>query len=233
MAEYSLEGHTVRRFDGELSQLHLLVLEMGGLVQNQLIESLRALKDLDVEGARKITTTDRKVDQLESKVDRQVLTLAARRAPLGRDLRLVIVVSKCVTELEQAGDEAVNIAMKTLHLCSFEGIEPSRELISEIGKIAEQSVDMMRAALTAYDLLDEVQADRVIENHHDLELKFQNELHRLVSLEVEDPRIVSQLVDIALIAKSLESIGRHAKTIAEHVIFYIRGDDVRHSDGSN
>ncbi|MGH8498876.1 MAG: phosphate signaling complex protein PhoU, partial [Methylococcales bacterium] len=222
--------HTVRRYDGELSQLHLLVLEMGGLVQNQLMESLRALKDLDIARARKITMTDRKVDALESRVDEQVITLAARHAPLGRDLRMVLVVSKCVTELEQAGDEAVNIADKTLHLCSFEGIEPNRELILEIGKIAEQAVDMMRAALNAYDLLDEVHANEVIMKHRGLELKFQSELHRLVSLKVHDSRIVSQLVDIALIAKSLEAIGRHAKTIAEHVIFYIRGDDIRHSN---
>lgn len=230
MHDHSIEGHSVRRYDGELSQLHLLSLEMGGLVQNQLEESLRSLKNLDLEAARRITTSDSQVDRLETQIDAQVITLAARRAPLGRDLRFVIAVSKCVTELEQAGDEAVNIAYKTLHLCGFEGIEADRDLVVETARIAEQALEMMRMALLAYDRLDEALADEVIQNQRDLELKFQNELRRLVSLEVHDNRILSQLVDLALIAKSLEAIGRHAKTIAEQVLFYILGDDIRHFD---
>ncbi|MGR9109131.1 MAG: phosphate signaling complex protein PhoU [Gammaproteobacteria bacterium] len=228
MRDRSLEGHTVRRFDSELSQLHRQVLEMGALVLQQLTESLEALRDLDIERARAISRGDRIVDSLESEVDEKVVALAARRAPLGRDLRLVLVVSKCVTELEEAGDEAVNIAGKITNLCAFKDLQPNPELLDEIVKTAQQAVDMMGSALGAYDLLEEEPAIDVIRNHRSLEMMFQSEIRRLVEMEVHDSSIVSQLVAIALIAKSLDAIGRHAKKIAEHVIFYVRGEDVRH-----
>lgn len=229
MGDHSMEGHTLRRFDSELSQLHLRVLEMGGLVQHQLIESLRALRGSDVERARKITRTDRKIDSLESDVDEKVIALAARRAPMGRDLRMVLVVSKSVTELEEVGDEVVNIAEKTIQLCRIEGVPPNPKFIHELDSLASQAVEMMATVMRAYDLLEECAAENVIANHRSLEMNFQSELRRLVSLEVYDAQVLSQIVDIALIAKSLEAIGQHTKKIAEYVIFYIRGEDVRHN----
>lgn len=228
MRDHSPEGHVVLRYDGELSQLHLMVLEMGGLVLSQLKDSINALKGLDAKRAQQIVETDRKVDLLEFEVDEKVLSLAALRSPVARDLRLVLMVSKCVTELEEAGDEVVNIARKIIQLHGDDGVQPPPKLLQGLISIGEYAVGMLSDAVKAYDLLEENPAARVIYEHPALEIRFQAELRRIVVFEVHDSRIVGQVVDIALIAKSLEAIGQHAKKIAEQVIFYIHGTDIRH-----
>jgi phosphate transport system protein len=231
MRDRSIEGHTVRRYDGELNQLHLLGLEMGGLAHNQLQESLRAMRDLNVDQAQRVIGAEPGIDALESDLDERVISLAARRAPLGRDLRLVLVVSKCVTEFEGIGDEAAHIAENTLHLVAEDGMKPGRRLIQEIARIGEHSVKLSAGALKAYDLLDEGAANDVISNHRTSELHFEDEMRRLVTSAAKDPRTVGQMMEFALAARSLKAIGRHAKKIAGQVIFFLRGDDIRHSNG--
>ena len=102
---HSLEGHTVHRYDGELNNLHLRALEMGGLVLDQVRHALRALQDKDTGFANTVLEREHEVDNLELGIDDDVITMIAKRGPVARDLRVIMSISKTITDLERVGDE--------------------------------------------------------------------------------------------------------------------------------
>ncbi len=141
------EGHTVRRFDGEMNQIHLKVLEMGGLALAQLRDALRALKNKDLALARGIAPRENQIDNLEIETDADVLGLIARRCPMGGDLRMVMAVSKSVTDLERIGDEAMRIANITLQIYGNDGSDPSEHLLRDVHVMGHFVVNAMEKAL--------------------------------------------------------------------------------------
>jgi phosphate transport system protein len=224
----TLEGHTVHRFDGELSHLHMLLLEMGGLVLDQLRGALQALSSKDTEFALKIIDRDNDVDSLEVQTDREVLKIIARRTPVARDLRTVMVCSKAVTDLERAGDEASRIAKLALPLLEGNGPDPSDNLLRDIPRIGQLSTTMLEDSLAALDRLDIAIAEKIAAGHPQLDAEFQSSLRRLATFIMEDSRNVGHAIRVVLIIKALERIGQHSTNIAEQIIYLIRGEDVRH-----
>ena len=224
----TLEGHTVRRYDGELNQLHLLILEMGGLVEEQLREAIKALKEADLDLARKVIRRDETLDQLEIKVDHEVMKISARRCPVGGDLRMVLVVSKCVTELEQAGDQIEKIAALTLRIYDNSEKKPSVPLLHPIGLISQYALNLLHLALTGLDALDSPQAREIIRQHARMAVEYESGLRGLVTFVMEDHRNIGHMLDLALVGKAFERVGDHAKSLAEHIIFLVEGEDVRH-----
>ena len=225
------EGHTVRRFDGEMNQIHLKVLEMGGLALAQLRDALRALKNKDLALARGIAPRENQIDNLEIETDADVLGLIARRCPMGGDLRMVMAVSKSVTDLERIGDEAMRIANITLQIYGNDGSDPSEHLLRDVHVMGHFVVNAMEKALRAFDALDEPQAREIIEQHAQLEEEFEAGLRRLITYVMEDARNIGFAVSVILIIKALERIGAHAQNLAEYVIFQVKGMDVRHQGG--
>jgi phosphate transport system protein len=222
------DGHTMRRFDGELSQLHLKALEMGGLALAQLQDALRALKHKDLELARRIAPRENQIDRLEVEADAEVLGLIARRCPMGGDLRMVMAVSKCVTDLERIGDEATRIASIALQVYGSGGSDPSEHLLRDVHVMGALVVDALAKALRAFDILDEALAREVISSQGQIEEEFEAGLRRLITYVMEDSRNIGFAVSVILAIKALERIGAHAQNLAEYVIFQVKGMDVRH-----
>ncbi|MCC6208584.1 MAG: phosphate signaling complex protein PhoU [Gammaproteobacteria bacterium] len=224
----SLEGHSVRRFDGELNSLHTQVLEISGLAMDQARQALRALYDRDLDAARKVILRERDVDALEVKVDEQIVAMLARRAPLALDLRIIISFSKMVTHLERIGDEAMRVAELCLRLYEAGSDIDGNALLADAYAMGRGAERMLSHALEVIDTLDAERAKELLADRGRLQVEFETGLRRLASLSPGDSHTAAQGIDAVLIMKALERIGDHARNLAEYVVYIVSGTDVRH-----
>lgn len=224
----SLEGHSVRRFDGELNHLHVKVLEIGGLVMDQTRLALHALFERDLAAARKVMERERDVDNLEVKVDEEIVAMLARRAPLALDLRVIISCSKMVTHLERVGDEAMRIADLCLRIYAVDPRGSASEMLSDAHAMGRSVEQIFATTIGVIDTLDVERAEQLLAGQGRLQREFEAGLLRLANLVPEDAHSVSQAIDAVLIMKALERIGDHARNLAEYVVYMVRGTDVRH-----
>jgi len=222
------EGHIVRRYDGELSHLHYLVLEMGALALTQVKDARDALCDRDLTLAQRVIAREKDVDACELRADSEIVQLIALRTPVGSDLRLVFAVSKSITDLERVGDEAARIANLGLQLFGSEGADPNPVLLHDIAGMGALAVGQLENALRVVDRWDRNLAEDLLEAHEELDFEFQAAFRRLVTFIMQDPRNIGFAVNIVLIIKAFERIGEHAQNLAEYVLYQIAGRDIRH-----
>ncbi len=226
-----LEGHIVQRFDGEMGNLHNLTIEMGGLVLSQVQTILKSLKEEDPDLAREAIVRDHEVDEMELHADEQVISLIARRAPVARDLRGIMALSKTISDLEKIGDEACKIAAAIITVYDNDDQNPSYELMRDVRKMGKLAAKMLRQALEALDSLDEERAEELTDEDYDLAAEFQTGLRRLMTFIMQDSRNVGHAVHAVVIIKALERIGEYSGSLADYVIFIVKGIDVRHQHG--
>jgi phosphate transport system protein len=209
-----LEGHISKAFDGALATLHVRLIEMGGLVLDQVREAIRAYTDWDDEPAMRVIERERDVNAYNKSIDAEQLLLIARRAPVAGDLRAIIAMSKCVAELERAGDEAKKIAKTVLGA----GAHPGPATARDARHLGELAVNLLRLALEALDTIDASQCREVIARDKDLDAEYSAGLRRLLTRAMEDPRHFEVALQAAFVLKSLERIGDHARNLARHVL---------------
>ncbi len=187
---------------------------MGGLVLDQVREATRAYADWDEEAAQRVMEREHDVNAYDKSIDSEQLLLIARRAPVAGDLRAIIAMSKCVAELERAGDEAKKIAKNVLGTGSHPGPATARDT-RHLGELA---VSLLRLALEALDTIDAALCDEVIARDKDLDAEYAAGLRRLLSRAMEGPRHFEVTVEAAFVLKSLERIGDHARNLARPVL---------------
>ena len=149
------------------------------------------------------------------------------RQPAASDLRLVLSVAKVITDLERIGDEAAKIARQAIKL-SEDGVSPSNFV--EIRHIGAHVADMLRKSLDAFTRLDVETAVEVVKQDREVDREYGSALRSLVTFMMEDPRVISSVLNEMWALRALERVGDHAANIAEHVIYLVRGLDVRHVD---
>lgn len=223
-------GHTVKRFDGEMSYLTQLVLEIGGLVLDQVKRALQALQEEDPDSAREVIERDKQVNELDVRIDEEILKLLARRQPVASDLRDVITIAKTVTDLERVGDEIRKIGLLVERLYENGNPSPNHCLLRDIDSMGKYAASMLRQSLESFEEADVGKALLVIHRDYKIEEQFQDALRRLTTYIMEDSRNVGHTVEIVLGLRALERIGGHAKNIAGYVIYFATGRDVRHED---
>jgi phosphate transport system protein len=209
-----IEGHTSRAFDGALGALHVRVLEMGGLVLEQVREAGKAFTEWDEAAAARVIERERIVNDYDLTVDEELLTLIARRQPVASDLRVIIAMSKAVAELERAGDEAKKIARTVL----THGARPKPGTVRDARHLAGLAASLLRSALEAFDRLDRELAAQVITRDHELDEEYAAGLRRLMTRTMEDPRGFDSTLESAFVMKSLERIGDHARNVARYLL---------------
>ena len=219
-------SHLSSQFDEDLSRLRSHVLQMGGLVETQISASIDAYSRGEVSAVKHIVETDRKVNDLEKAIDDDCAHLIAKRQPAASDLRLVFGISKIVTDLERAGDEAKKIA-KGVRRIYEAGQMPAQYGIG-VRHIAEAALVMLRQSLDAFARLDPELAIKVIQADAEVDTEFKSIMRQLITQMMEDPRTITTSMDIIWIARAVERIGDHAKNVAEHVVFIVEGRDIRH-----
>lgn len=222
------EGHILKRYDGELNHLHYLTLEMGGLVLAQVRDALESFKARDAGLAQKVVMQDAEVDRLEVLADDEIVQVLAKRCPVSSDLRMVITVSKSVSDLERIGDEAVRIAGLVIQLFGEESADPNSQMLRDVKRMGDMALTSLRQAIEVFDVWDEVKAKQIIDNHREMDEEFQADLRRLLTYVLEDTRNIGYAISVVLVIKALERIGHHAQNMAEYVIFQVQGEDIRH-----
>ncbi|MDH4172323.1 MAG: phosphate signaling complex protein PhoU [Betaproteobacteria bacterium] len=221
-----MNEHTSKQFDAELESVRSRVLQMGGLVEEQIIRAMEALAAGDMAQIDKVIADDHRVNAMEVELDELCSHIIARRQPAAVDLRLLITVIKTITDLERIGDEAEKIGRmaKLIHTAGRQHM-PRMDL----SPVAERALSMLRQSLDAFARLDVSEAMRVVKLDHEVDDAFRAIMRQLITFMMEDPRTITRSLEILFIAKAIERIGDHSKNMAEYVIYMVKGRDVRHT----
>jgi len=223
----SQNAHTVKQFDLMLANLRNLVLEMGGLVEEQLKKAIYALNEEDLIAAREVIARDRVVNGLQVKADEETIALIALRQPVGSDLRMIMSFFNTASDLERIGDGAKKIARMTVQIYDSVSSPPSAALLRDVGPTAELAQEMLHGCLEALTRLDVAKALQIARGDDELDQEFQSALRRLITYMMEDSRVIGHAIHVIFIIKALERVGDHCKNIAEHITYLVEGKDIR------
>jgi len=221
--------HSSKQYDADLEAIRSRVLEMGGLVEAQIRRALEALTTGERAISDEVIASDHRVNGMEVSLDGDCSQVIVKRQPAANDLRLILAITKIVTDLERIGDEAQKIARmaKSIHERGLDGRAPHTV---EVRHAAEVALAMLRQALDAFARLDVASAAEVIRDDAAIDSEFRSILRQLITYMMEDPRTISSALDVVWVAKAIERMGDHAKNMAEQVIYIVKGTDVRHVD---
>lgn len=218
--------HISQQFNAELDEVRSHFLAMGGLVEKQVADAIAALLDADSALASSVQDNDRRINQMETGIDEEIVRILARRQPAASDLRMIIAIGKAITDLERMGDEAAKIARAAISLCE-EGESPRGYV--ECRHIGNQVRLMIHDTLDAFAHFDADQAFKVMQADAEIDLEYKTATRALVTYMMEDPRAISRVLNVMGVLRSLERVGDHARNIAEQLIFLVKGMDVRHN----
>ncbi len=222
----SLSQHTSRSFNKDLAGIHNLVLNMGGLVEEQFDRAVNAIAEADSELGLGVAETDRQVNEMEVRIDEECRRVLATRAPAAGDLRLIVAAMKTITDLERIGDEAEKIGELAARLATVK--RPSTNF-RELRNLARHVKGMIRDALDAFARLDIQQGLEVMKADKVVDEEYEAIYRQSLTFMLEDPRTITREMDVSWAARALERIGDHTKNICEHVIYMAHGTDIRHS----
>ena len=221
----SVSHHISKQFDNELENIRERVLAMGGLVEQQLVNALKALNESDVDFARTVIDNEFQVNHYEVSIDEDCTRILARRQPAASDLRLVMAVIKTITDLERIGDESEKIAKMAIELIEKQGPKSYYIGINSMGNLARV---MVHGALDAFARIDSREALKIASEEPKTDDMYAALLRQLITYMMEDPRNITGSIDAVWTARALERIADHARNICEYVIFFVEGKDVRH-----
>ncbi len=227
MANMSFENHIVKQFDGELEDIRTMLMEMGGKVEQQLKDAITSVAGVDSALAERVIERESHVDEMELDIDEACMLIIARRQPAATDLRLVMMVSKAVNDLERIGDEAKKIASHAIILAEQD--VPSKGY-TEVRHLGKGVSNILANALDAFARFDVEAALKTLKDDHQIDLEYKTALRELVTYMMEDPRSISRVINILWVVRSLERIGDHAKNLCEQIVFVVKGQDIRHRE---
>lgn len=226
MATSQIPHHISQQFDKELNDLRSNVLIMGGLVEDHLVKVLEALGKSDSELAEYVATNDYKVNSMEVAIDEECTDILLRRQPAAGDLRLVLAISKTITDLERIGDEVEKVGRMALSLTTSETPKAYYIGIIAMGNHVKR---MLHDVLDAFARMDSAAAFQVAKQ--DPEVDEQNDaiMRQLITYMMEDPRSITQVLHAVMAVRAFERIGDHTNNIGENIIYFVEGKDVRHT----
>ena len=219
--------HISGQFNKELEDLRHKVLTMGGLVEEQIELAITAFSTGDVEMAEQVIKQDNQVDALEVAIDQECMQILALRQPAAFDLRLIITVIKIVNDLERAGDMAERIAEMAIQL-SGDKNNSRQEEYYELEHMAELVQNMLHGALDLFARMNIEDVTLITGLDENVDREYGSIIRQLITKMMENPRNITRMLDILWIARALERTGDLACNICVHLIYMIKGEDVRH-----
>ena len=223
--EHNINKHISGRFNQELEDVRNHVLSMGGLVEQQLNSALDAVSKNDAVLAQKVRENDYKVNAMEVSIDEDCTRIIAKRQPAASDLRLVIAIAKTIADLERIGDEAKRIAK--VALVSF--TKDQQDLLVNIENMGRQVSKMLHDVLDAFARMDVQRAFEVHKEDAKVDREYEAITRQIMTYMMEDPRSIPKIMDLVWSVRSLERIGDRCQNIAEYVIYFVNGKDIRHT----
>src|SRR5690625_3393902 len=218
--------HTNKQFHADLETTRSMFLEMSGVVEAMVKPYTESLFSGDMEYVDRVLKREHQVDKLEVEIDERITNLIARNQQTAIDLRMLLSVSKMLSDLERCGDEAERIAKMDRRIHDSDS---GYEHVVELRQMSKSVGSMINRALDAFARQDVVLAAEIVRSDKEVNEGWKGSLRHIITYMIEDPRTISRSIDLIFIARALERIGDHAKNMAERVIYMVRGDDVRHA----
>jgi phosphate transport system protein len=225
MDNNKIKQHISRQFNEEMEDIRNKVLAMGGLVEQQVDLATKAFMGYDMESAERVVQQDQLVNDLEKNIDHECTEIMAKRQPAAFDLRMLIATIKIITDLERIGDEAARIAKMTMRL---EGADFYQDKYYEIEHLLEMVKEMLNGALDAYARTDIEEVIAITGQDAKVDREYTSITRQLITQMMENPRNITRALDMLWTARALERIGDHSCNVCEHVIYMVKGKDVRH-----
>lgn len=219
-------AHIVKRFDMELENVRSQVLQMGGLVEVHLGKALNALDECSPSLAQEVINQDYKINDMEIAIDEECTRILALRQPTAGDLRLVLLTTKIISDLERIGDEAERLARFVERMAQK---QCDRRYYVEIHHLGELVRGMLHLALDSFARMDVDAAMSVLRQDRKVDAEYEAITRQTMTFMMEDPRAIPLFLDATWCARSLERIGDRSTNIAEYVIYLVKGKNVRHS----
>ncbi|MBT8129258.1 MAG: phosphate signaling complex protein PhoU [Gammaproteobacteria bacterium] len=218
--------HVAQKFDEEMEDLRNHVLKMGGLVEQQIRRASNALRTLDAKEAEEVVQHDEYINALEVSIDERCAHILVRRQLAASDLRMIVAVIKTITDLERIGDEAERIAKMAISISEKDSVFHNRYI--GITHLSEHVISMVHKALDAFARLDTDEAFDVVRDDEKADAEYQSTMRQMLTYMMEDPRTITESLDMMQAARALERIGDHAMNIGEYIIYLVLGKDIRH-----
>jgi phosphate transport system protein len=217
-------AHTDREYEGQLEELRERLLRMAGVVEQMIVDAVRATLTQDRPLAEATIARDTTVNRLEVESDELCLLILAKRQPMASDLRFVTLSLKMVTDLERIGDLAVNICERAIDLVGH----PQPWPWDSIESMAKLVRAMIRDSIQSFVERDVDKAQRVLERDHEVDELYWQVFRNALEIMRKQPNSVHDGIHVQSIAKFLERMGDHGTNLAEQVVFMIKGKDIRH-----
>lgn len=220
-----LNTHISAKYNQELESLKHSVLTMGGVIEQQLVNTLVALKEKAPSLAERVALNDSRVDWMESQVEQECMRVIAKRNPTAGDLRLVMTISKAATDLERMGDEIARVAK----LVTKDQIPDSDVVLAGMLDIGNRNVAMMRATFDAFARQDDKAAVLAHQQDHEIDRLYKKVLE-YTAIEIQkNPDDINLWMDVLWAIRSFERVGDRCKNICEYVIYLTYGRDLNSS----
>jgi len=214
------DQHIASAFDRDLEAVQALIVRMGGLVEEAILEGTRALASRDSELAEKVRAGDVAVDELEERVNDESARIIALRAPVSKDLRVILTVMRLGQGLERIGDYAKNIAKRTSVLAGLKQINGTD---NSLRRMASEVESMLKDTLDAFINRDAALANAVIQRDEDVDQMYNTLFREFLTFMMEDPRNITACMHLHFIAKNIERMGDLVTNMAEQVVYLTTG----------
>jgi phosphate transport system protein len=216
----------MRHFHEQLQDVLKQITSMGSLTESMIAMAMRVLVERDESLTDEVYRKEDEVNALQVKIDEMAVGLIATQQPVGKDLRLLFMTSKIVTDLERIADQAKNVCQNA----HFVLAQPPLKPIVDLPIMAEIALKMVRDALTAVIERDVALAERIIREESKVDA-FRDQVFRtLLTYMMADPGTIQRALSLILISRNIERIGDHATNIAEEAIYIVQGRDIRHTE---
>ncbi len=211
------------KFDEQLHMLNQEMMHMGSMIEERIQKAIEALIGQNTELAKEIMDGDAEVDREQKKIESTCFNLLMQQQPVARDLRVISAAMKMVTDMERIGDHAADISEMTIMMSKG----PYVADLSDIKKMASETVLMLIRSIEAYVEKDMLKAQSVIDHDDIVDDLFNKNKQELIELIQKNPAVSEQAADMLMVAKYFERIGDHATNLAENIIFAL--DDKKNS----
>jgi phosphate transport system protein len=218
-----MSEHIVSSYEGQLKTLHSTVLKMGALCESQFSNSIIALIKKDEELVDKVIGKDERIDELEKKIDDQVVNLITLRQPMAIDLRETVSAMRIAAELERIGDLAKNISKRVKHV----KVDLNNGNFSLIKSASDLVQGNLKKTLDSYSKNDEKLALSVWSSDKEVDVIINKLLEELLNHMKNEKKNIESLTHLLFIAKNIERIGDHSTNICEYVHYLIKGEDIK------
>ncbi len=218
-----MPDHILKAYDQDLDQLKAMLSQMGGLAEEQLNKSMEALMKNDTRLADIVIQDDEKIDAMEIAIEEKAVLTIAKRQPLARDLRNIMVAIRIASDLERIGDLAKNVAKRS-HAISE---TLPRRLAVGLERMGKLSQAQLKLVLDAFAANDVDKAMEVWRHDEDIDALYNSIFRELLTYMMEDPRMIGVCTHLLFATKNIERIGDHATNIAENIYYLVHAKPLR------